>query len=165
LWCPDKLNLSLLTSLLLLAGCGFQLRGSDLSAIETINLTGPISTETRRAFVTELESYGVEAVASTPGVVSVRVNDERSSRRPVSTSANIDAAQYELRLEIDVSISLDGNLISPDTALAAERIYSVDSLNLSGSYEEQQILLHEIRRELASQVVSRVEAWLAKQGI
>ena len=40
-------------------------------------------------------------------------------------------------------------VIFTDITLAAERIYSVDTGNLSGSYEEQQILMQEIRGELA----------------
>jgi len=61
-------------------------------------------------------------------------------------------------------LTLDGKSIGQPTSLSAERIYSVDSLNLSGSYEEQQILMTEIRRELAGMVDRRIEAWLDKEG-
>lgn len=143
---------------LLLTGCGFQLRGTDIGALDAISLSGSVPAETRRVLRRSLEDYGVETVAAAPGIVNVQLLDERSSRRPVATSARIDAAQYELRLELDINLVLNGKSLGQPASLSAERIYSVDSLNLSGSYEEQQILLAEIRSELAGMIIRRVEA-------
>ena len=92
----------LLTSLILLiAGCGFQLRGTDISGLDAISLSGPAAQGIRAELETALESYGVVTVPAAPGVLDVRLLDVRSSRRPVATSARMDAAQYELRLEVD----------------------------------------------------------------
>ncbi len=151
----------LLTSLILLiAGCGFQLRGTDISGLDAISLSGPAAQGIRAELETALESSGVVRVPAAPGVLDVRLLDVRSSRRPVATSARMDAAQYELRIEVDMSLVLDGQPVAADVSLAAQRLYSVDSLNLSGSYEEQQILMSEIRAELAGLIIYRVEAWL-----
>ena len=159
----DK-SLQILLLATLLTSCGFQLRGMDISSLESLSLSGPVSGDMRRALEQSLEDYRVTTVAAAPGVVDIRLIDARSSRRPVATSARIDAAQYELRLELDVSFALDGRSIGSDISLSAGRIYSVDSLNLSGSYEEQQILMSEIRDEVAGMVIRRVEAWLDNRG-
>lgn len=159
----DK-SLQILLLATLLTSCGFQLRGMDISSLESLSLSGPVSGDMRRALEQTLEDYRVATVAAAPGVVDIRLIDTRSSRRPVATSARIDAAQYELRLELDVSFALDGRSIASDISLSAERIYSVDSLNLSGSYEEQQILMSEIRDEVAGMIIRRVEAWLDNRG-
>ena len=156
-------SLQVLLLATLLSGCGFQLRHADISALEAISLSGPVSAEIRRALEQSLEDYGITIVAAAPGVVDIRFIDSHSSRRSVATSARIDAAQYELRLELDVSLALEGQPIASDISLSAERIYSVDSLNLSGSYEEQQILMSEIRDEIAGMIIRRVEAWLDKR--
>ena len=159
----DK-SLQILLLATLLTSCGFQLQGMDISRLESLSLSGPVSGDMRRALEQTLEDYRVATVAAAPGVVDISLIDARSSRRPVATSARIDAAQYELRLELDVSYTLDGRSIASDISLSAERIYSVDSLNLSGSYEEQQILMSEIRDEIAGMIIRRVEAWLDNRG-
>ena len=62
-------------------------------------------------------------------------------------------------LEVDVVLILDGKPVLADFSLAAQRIYSLDSLNLSGSYEEEQLLMSEIREEIVNLIVFRLEAW------
>ena len=116
--------------------------------------------DTGRALSSAIESYGVKIVPAGENVVVISIADQRSQRRPVATSANITAAQYELRLELDFSISQNSKVITPLTTVVAERIYSVDSLNLSGSYEEQQMLLADMREDLAREILARLESWL-----
>jgi LPS-assembly lipoprotein len=144
---------------LAIAGCGFQLRGIDISALESINLVTPGATgETRRVFSRALSDAGVELVPASPDIVTVIVFDERSVRRPVSTSAVMDVAEYELRIEVDISVNRGEKALLPEAFLVAERVYAIDSRNLSGSYEEQTMLLEEIRRDLARQMIRIVEA-------
>jgi len=156
LWCPEPKHLLLFILVCALAGCGFQLRTSDISRIDAIHISGSVSSDMRRAFQESLSAHGVESTAAAPGVINVRILDQRSSRRPVSTSASIDAAQYELRLEMDIAILRDGQPLTTDMTVFAERIYSLDSVNLSGSYEEQQLLMDGIRADLVSQVIRRI---------
>ena len=151
-------------SLILLSGCGFQLRGSDISQIDALSLGGAMSAESRRVLRASFERHGVDLVPATADVVSIRILDERSGRRPISTSARVDAAQYELRLEFDVAIAAGGEVVLPELTVAAERVYSVDSQNLSGSYEEQQILMRDIREELAMMIIRRIEAWVESRN-
>ena len=149
----------------LLSSCGFQLRGMDISELESVSVTGPVGGEVRRVLSQSLEDHGVKIVAPGSNVVDIRLIDVRTSRRPVSTSARIDAAQYELRLELDVSLMLDSRSIANGISLSAGRIYSVDSLNLSGSYEEQKILMSEINDEVAVMIIDRLEAWLDNRRV
>ena len=144
----------------LLCSCGFQLRGMDISELESVSISGPVGGELRRALEQSLKDNGLKIVAAGSDVVDIRLIDVRTSRRPISTSARIDAAQYELRLELDVSLTLDSQAIASGISLSADRIYSVDSLNLSGSYEEQQNLMSEISYEVADMTIHRLEVWL-----
>ena len=156
---------SLTLSLVLLSSCGFQLRGLDVSLLESVSVSSPPEiAATRRALQKELAVHDVAIVPRAPGVVHLAINDERSIRRPVSTTASIDAAQYELRLEADISASKDDAVLIPTATLVSERIYSVDSLNLSGSHEEQTILLSEMRTELAQHMIRRLEAVAIDKG-
>ena len=68
-----------------------------------------------------------------------------------------DAAEYELRLELDVSISRGANFLLENATLVSQRVYAVDSNNLSSSYEEQALLLSEMRVNLAEQLIRRID--------
>ena len=145
--------------IVVIGGCGFQLRSADISGLGAISLSGQAAGGLRRELEAFLEANDVKSVAPGPNIVDVRLLDVRSSRRPVATSVRMDAAQYELRLEVDVVLILDGKPVVADFSLAAQRIYSLDSLNLSGSYEEEQLLMSEIREEIVNLIVFRLEAW------
>lgn len=91
------------------------------------------------------------------GVISVTLLDERSLRRSVATTDVFDAAEYELRLELDVSVSRGEKFLVEDATLVSQRVYAVDSNNLSASYEEQALLLSEMRVDLAEQLIRRID--------
>ena len=147
----------MLATLLGLAGCGFQLRGTETGGLEALNIVGataaPLSS---RALRQALEDRDIEIVPAGAGVISVYLLDERSNRRSVATTDVFDAAEYELRLELDVSIALGESFLLEDATLVSQRVYSIDSNNLSASYEEQAQLLSEMRVNLAEQLIRRV---------
>ena len=111
---------------------------------------------TSKSFRQALEDRDVQIVPAGAGVISVHMLDERSHRRSVATTDVFDAAEYELRLELDVSISRGENFLLEDATLVSQRVYAVDSGNLSGSYEEQALLLADMRVNLAEQLIRRV---------
>jgi len=111
---------------------------------------------TSKSFRQALEDRDVQIVPAGTGVISVHMLDERSHRRSVATTDVFDAAEYELRLELDVSISRGENFLLEDATLVSQRVYAVDSGNLSGSYEEQALLLADMRVNLAEQLIRRV---------
>jgi outer membrane lipopolysaccharide assembly protein LptE/RlpB len=143
--------------MVLLTGCGFQLRGTDLAALGDLNLSG-VYGETRKAYVEHFAARGLNITSTLTDGITVRFEDQRSQRRPVATSATIDAAQYELRLEVDFSVHRGSETLVPLSTIWAERIYSVDSFNLAGSYEEQMMLIDDIRAELTRQILQRIES-------
>lgn len=158
-----NLNRAIITlSMLLLGACGFQLRGSGPAALSLppVAVAAPAGlAETRDAFVRSLRERDIVVAAdASASEVLVEILDERNYRRPVSTTRTLDAAEYELRLEVDIAVSSSGKVLTPLATLASERIYSVDPVNLSGSYEERRMLQAEMRRELARMMLRRVQA-------
>ena len=143
-----------------MTACGFQLRGASDSSLRAIHLapSGEFA-PTRRAFQSAFTSRGINTGAADPGVASVTITDERSVRRSVATTALMNAAEYELRMEVDVVIAINGQVT--EATLVTERVFSLDALNLSGSYEEQTMALGEMRDELARRLIRRVEALVA----
>ncbi len=144
----------------LIAGCGFQLRGTvaplDIGSVKVSS--SPEFAPVRSAFVNGLSAQNVVVVSGAASSdMLIEILDVRNYRRPVSTTQAVDAAEYELRQEVDITISTSGDDVTEAT-LVSERIYSVDSLNLSGSYEEQRMLQREMHDELARMMMRRLEA-------
>ncbi|MBL6689947.1 MAG: hypothetical protein ISP91_06110 [Pseudomonadales bacterium] len=143
---------------LLVSGCGYQLRGSNLGDLLAISFSGTREAPvTFRAIRDTLEESNVTIVAPANDVVAVHLLGERSMRRSVATTDVIDAAEYELRLELDVSITRNEEVLLEQATLVAERVYAVDSANLSGSFEEQTLLMDEMRAELARKLARQIE--------
>ena len=154
-----RLAVTALLLALSLGGCGFQLRGSELGRLSAVGITGvTVAPATYKTLRDELESYGLDTGAPEPGALEVRLLDERTRRRSVATTDVIDTAAWELRLELDVSITRGDRALVADTTLVSERVYEVDSANLSGSFEEQSRVLADMRSELVKQLVERLEA-------
>lgn len=158
MWFPENVvRYVVLATLLGIAGCGFQLRGTEPGGLESLNIMGASAAPlTSKSFRQALEDRDVQIVPAGTGVISVHMLDERSHRRSVATTDVFDAAEYELRLELDVSISRGENFLLEDATLVSQRVYAVDSGNLSGSYEEQALLLSDMRVNLAEQLIRRV---------
>lgn len=162
---PARFSISLLADqiktfaltvfLVFLAGCGFQLRGTDVGALGSVSIVGADArSDIGRMLADELEFYDVSVNDSDrEHTVVVVLEDRTSSRRRIATSSSIDAAEYRLALEILVTVQRGESVLVAPVNLIAERHYDVDDANLSGSVEEQNIMMQEIRRELATQII------------
>jgi outer membrane lipopolysaccharide assembly protein LptE/RlpB len=144
--------------LALLAGCGYQLRTTSVHGFSSLGLTqaseAPVMAGALRD---ELRRLGVSITMDSPDGYSVEFLDERSTRRTVATTNVIDAAEYELKLELDVVILKGETALVPTTTLVAERVYALDRTNLSGSAEEETLLMVEMRVQLSRDLLRRVE--------
>ncbi|MBQ76403.1 MAG: hypothetical protein CMQ20_15465 [Gammaproteobacteria bacterium] len=145
------------------SSCGFQLRGSGSfeSALSTLQITagnryGDLHQNLERGFT----QSGVSVVgASVSADYILAIEAEEYSRRPVSTTSTISVAEYELRLEVDITlVNALGEPVIPSTAVVTERIFTFNNSSLVGSNEEQATLLEEMRSDLVLQIVRRVDA-------
>jgi len=149
-----------------LAGCGYSLRGSDALtdnfATLSLEMQQPNSDLVRMvrrnldiASVTVLTAAQASENADTP---LLRLGAEEFVSRPVSVTPQARAAQYELRLGVEVMLSQAGEpLLGPET-LIAERSYFEDIENISGNREELEIITTEMRRDLVNQLMRRLQA-------
>lgn len=158
MWFPKRVARYLLLAILLgVAGCGFQLLGSETGRFESLNIVGAGAAPlTSRSLRQALEDRGIQIVPAGLGVISIHMLDERYYRRSFASTDAYSAAEYELRLELDVSISSGENFLLEDATLVSQRVYAVDLNNLSASEEEQKLLLIEMRGSLAEQLLRRV---------
>ena len=159
MWLPDVAHRYLLLLVVLgLTGCGFQLRGTGISQLQSVGVTGAgAAPATYRILKETLSRRDVAVVTPGADTLNVQLLDERSTRRSVATTDIFDAAEYELRLELDVAVFRGETILLPEATIVSERVYAVDAANLSASYEEQALLLAEMRADLADQLIRRIE--------
>lgn len=162
-WRPRRFVglLSALLPALLLAGCGFQLRGMDLRSSVA---TAYVESAPRHGFADPLRVALVRAgveLLDTPAAdaLVIQLLDERRSRRSVSVSDRALAAEYEVQIGVLYGVR-DGSgrqLVEPQW-LERERVYRADRDNILGSSEERALLEREMQTELIQQIIRSLDA-------
>ncbi len=150
-----------LAALLALGACGFALRGADAVSSNfselRLDLQQPDG-ELARLLRRRLEAAGVDAEAAGPGAPVLSVGAERTSGRPVTVTPRARAAQIEIRLAVDISLTRRGETLIPLQTLALERSYYESIENITGNREEAEIITDELRRDLADRIMRRLQA-------
>jgi len=161
-----KLLRRLLTCFLLtalLSGCGFALRGSDTISTNfdalVLDLEQP-NGEFARLLRRNLDVAGVDVQqgGNSGSLAMLRVTAERVANRAVTVNPQARAAQYELRLSVNISLSQAGQTLIADETLIVERTYFEDIANLAGTRDEVQLITSELRRDLVDQLLRRLAA-------
>ncbi len=158
--------------ILLVSGCGFSLRGSDVLAVKfsSLQLNSQQSNSEftqllrRSLLASDIEIYSDSDIFSTDlndfnaGLPLLSIANEQVVTRPLTVNPRARAAQVELRLSIDIAVTLAGQfLVEPET-LFVERSYFEDIENISGNQAEIEIISAEMRRELTNQLMRRLAA-------
>ncbi len=148
---------------MLLGSCGFALRGSNTISNNfdelALELEQPNS-EFARLLRRSLDVAGVETRSDSGSaeLATLRVNAERVVNRAVTVNPQARAAQYEIRLSVDISLAQADELLIPDETLFVERIYIEDIANLAGTRDEVELITSEMRRDLVDQLLRRLAA-------
>ncbi len=145
-----------LTLLALLTGCGWQLRGSLMPPLEIDNIR-IVSAEQHTDLLRELEdallNQDIKVVESNADY-TLALGEEELRRRTVGVGADSLAAAFELRLSIDYQVfNGEGTLISAQEQASITRSY--DASDTTGLEREQDLLLADMRRDLAQQILRR----------
>ncbi len=145
---------------LLVASCGWHLRGSiDLPKDQGIYVTSP-SQQTRDVWHQELGSAGVSVVSRAKQADFVlNVSRENFQQRVLSVDAGTGKSQeFELSYSVDYRVDLpDGTpLVGPDTARIL-RTLLLDPTAVLGTEREAQLMRREMRTAAAQQILRRVQ--------
>jgi LPS-assembly lipoprotein len=154
-------GLTLILSLCAISACGFSLRGSESAAlpIASLILSHPAGPYPLRAPLIEaLRASNVDIADHNASDLQLVLSAEEQERRTISINTRAGAGQYELTVSIQANLYRAGqHLAGPETLTASGTFYE-DTANISGSSSGQELLLSDIRRELASQVIRRLQA-------
>ena len=148
--------------LMCLAGCGFQLKGSD-AASSSAKLEGMtlqlISSQPRSELTREvsraLGATGLMLLEEGDVMLTLMLQPEQFTQRNVSLTAQARAAELELTLFADFTLSQQAS--DPiDARATVTRQMLNDPRNVVGKTEEIRLLREEMRRDLADQIARRV---------
>ena len=152
----------LITLLLTLSSCGFSLRGSDALAAQFSTLSLDLeqaNSELSRQLRRSLDVAEVAISRDGGGdIPTLSLRNERVISRPVSVNPRARAAQYEIRLSVDISLLQGQSILIDQETLQIQRSYYEDIENIAGNQEEIAIITAEMRRDLVNLVIRRLEA-------
>lgn len=149
-----------LTIALLVSSCGFTLKSSELTTLPAVRMQ-ILSAQSNSAFEQQsrqsLQYAGVQILESNTDY-TLRLGEEQTNTRTLSVNGRARAAQYEVQLAVEVSLSQGDTLLFGPETLATERTYFEDTANIAGSNEERELLLTEMRQTLVDQLLRRLRA-------
>ena len=151
-----------------LTSCGYSLRTNQLieGSLDTIHLTlSQPNSEFSRILRRNLELADVRVINSIESQQThsnltheLSIGGEEISTRPITINSRARAAQYEMRLSIEITLRVNETFLIESEALFVDRIYFEDIENITGNQEEIRIITSEMRQNLVSQVMRRLES-------
>lgn len=161
-----KIIVSLLV--LTLSACGWHLRGS-MAGEDKLAMTAPldlviVAKDDHSPLVNSLREslpgYKIhELEASNANSLTLNLGSEILDRRTAGVGSDALTSAYELTLRVDYSITnATGATITPrDTSARTSRTYNYNVNNANGAAQEEELVLQEMRRELAQSVLRRLK--------
>ena len=148
--------------LMCLAGCGFQLKGSD-AASSSAKLEGMtlqlMSSQPRSELTREvsraLSARGLILLEEGDATLTLVLQPEQFTQRNLSLTAQARAAELELTLFTDFTLNHPESDPIEARATVIRQMLN-DPRNVVGKTEEIRLLREEMRRDLADQITRRV---------
>ena len=159
---PLRAAVTLLALALLLAGCGFQLRGqADLPqemAMTAMVVDDPYSTFARRV-QTLLEQNGVQFVGASKAtaILEIPVNEVSTSVLTIADNARVREYRVSHVVSFRLTDAAGKELLTTQT-LRQTRDISFDEQKILASSREQEYLKEDLAEDLARLLVSRLES-------
>lgn len=154
-------HLAILILSLLIAGCGFQLRGAPpvSSALEplAVDCADNVPDQLCEAVLEQLELGGIELQAAEEADFILRIREFRQERRASAITLRAAAAEYTLRQSVDIEVITADNipLIEP-ADLNSSETYRYDESNVLAKQREEDALRELLYNRLAQQIIFRL---------
>lgn len=163
-----SMNRSILTSfvvfsLIVLASCGFHLRGSadlvdslKVMYIQGVNLKQGLGLELKR----NLTRNDVSVLANyQEGSAVLTIVENKVERRVLSVGSDAKVSEYELFGTVKFNISdKNGQLLAENQQVEARRDYQFDQDQVLGKEEEEHLLREQLNQQLAQSIVRYLSA-------
>ena len=165
-----KIIVSLL--ILTLSACGWHLRGSTAGG-DKLAMTKPLDlvitaednhTPLMDAVRQSLNSFNInETKTTTANSLTLSLQEEVMDKRTAGVGSDALTSAYEIILTIDYAVSNHEGVITPlNTRARISRTYNYDVNNANSATQEEELVLLEMRRELAQTILRRTKTLSAK---
>ena len=159
-----KLACLMLPACLLLAACGFHLRGSQVQtaapSVPGVALVDATAEQVGTAVRAQLEAAGIPVVQAMGGAAySLHLSGQTLDRSVLSVSAETGKVEeYQLTLRVSMSVvdSIENEVISGQP-IQVTRDYPFDEQSVLGAVAEQRVLEQEMIQQAATQILRRLE--------
>ena len=155
-----------MVGLLLLTGCGFQLRSWDLgSAYRIAHIESDVDSSIERDLRGAFESAGLAVVEEGEADLYLTIEREDFEQRSGMYTGDGRVAGYQLRLRVayQANNAIGKSLVSSRTLLE-ERSFPLNRANVVGSDAEKRLLMQEMRDDIVERIV-RTLALVAEQAV
>lgn len=149
---------------ILLAGCGFQLRGTqeipESSRNVTLLMKSGVNDRFERNLKKAFKDLGIQLVTDAPYVLSI--NEVRINRRSITLDRKANVDEYELLMQVNFDIlNREGKPITEPLTARSERVfdYNADAATASATLEREihQEMLQTLARRIVKQYVTRTK--------
>jgi LPS-assembly lipoprotein len=152
-------------SLVLLAGCGFQLKGFQLESPHLDGLyivDGDQQDSLAGVIQEELSVADVKLARSAEQATNrLHVREQKYTQRVISVDANGKVLEYELRLQAKFDVMTpSGELRIPQQSLELTRQLTFSGADELGRRNEAQMLRADMLTDMAGQIIRRLQAQL-----
>jgi LPS-assembly lipoprotein len=147
--------------LLVIAGCGFHLRGTATIPaslytlyVQGVNMQQGLGHELKRALtrngVTVRNDYQ-------QGTAVLTILDNRFQRRVLSVGSDAKVSEYELHGIVTFKVSDgDGKVLADSQTVEARRDYQFDQNQVLGKDEEERLLKEQLNQQLVQSILRRL---------
>lgn len=160
--------------ILSLSACGWHLRGSA-SGSDKLAMTQPLnlvieSSDNHSLLVNSLRQalpgYKItEVTTSNTQALTLEIGTEKLDKRTAGVGSDALTSAYEIIVRVPFSLSDAKGVITPkDTSASITRTYNYNVNNANSAAQEEELVLREMRRELAQTILRRVKNLAAKQS-
>jgi LPS-assembly lipoprotein len=161
-------SLYLIRSLLIIAlsasiltACGFQLRGSfELPVgLQKIYVSGSQSSDLLQD-VKDILDFSAEVVENRADADAVlTINNEQTDNRTLSVDSRGKVRESEIQYAVIFSlVKRDGEVLLDKDSLLLVRDYINDENDIIGRTNESAVIIRELKRDAAQQIIRRVQA-------
>lgn len=146
------------TGLVVMAGCGFQLRGQPPLPFDSVYVEAATGSFLQPLLAQNLRLNGKHVLPSAEGAqVVIRIDQEMRSKQILSLSGGGKVREYRLGYRLVLSATNGaGRQILPPTELQLTRDYSYDDTQILAKAGEEAQLQRDMEQDMLRQVVRRL---------
>lgn len=157
------------TLLLALAGCGFQLRGSQQQFGPELGPLRVVSNQPESdlgdLLGRALSGSGAETAQAGQAASTLTLQSEKWEDRPLTVDSNVQVREFVTIYTVDFELTgPDGKIRVPRQQAVLERVYTFDVEASGGTPAERTLIREELSRDMIGAIIRRVGAALRADG-